>query len=221
MTWQHSGPDPVNANMQVGDDDVGNDNPIPVETVQPIQVELTSPVNPNPQALLVDAIIGALATINTVHYEVHEGDTYQTSYKSPEGGDIADNGNVTLLVRVGDKELHLTFSVAAGGDCEIEFREAVSLTANGTALTPYNMRRSSSNSPTASAFQGPTYTGGTLLADYLNPGGTKNQSPGGTARNNTEWILAANTNYIVRGINRSGGGQPISIMLQWYEEDPS
>ena len=221
MVWEHSGADLINANMQIGDADVDDNNPLPVETVQPIQVELTSPVNPNPQALLVDDIIGALATINTVHYEVHEGDTYQASYKSPEGADIADNANVTLLLRVGAKEAHFIFSVAAGGDCEIEFREAVSLTANGTALTPYNMRRSSSNSPTASAFQGPTYTGGTLLADSLNPGGTKNQSPGGTARLNTEWILAANTNYIVRGINRSGGGQPISIMLQWYEEDPS
>ena len=121
MTWQHSGPDPVNANIQVGDDDVGDDNPLPVataqpisiETVQPVQVELTSPVNPDAQALLVDDIIGSLATINTVHYEVHEGDTYQTSYKSPEGADIADNGNVTLLIRVGSRKLHITFSVAA------------------------------------------------------------------------------------------------------------
>jgi len=226
MVWEHSGADPVNANMQVGGVGVAAGNPLPVttmqpisiETVQPVQVELTSPVNPDSQALLVDEIVGALATINTVHYRVHDSTTYQTSYKSPEGADVADNGNVTLLIRVGPRKPHITFSVAAGGDCEIEFREAVSLTANGTALTLYNMDRGSSNSPTASTFQGPTYTGGTLLANYLNPGGTKNQSVGGTARNNTEWILAANTNYIVRGINRSGGGTPVSIMLQWYEE---
>lgn len=212
--------------IQVDGNSISSSNPIPVGVSEaPLLVELASLIagsdNPNAQTLLTDSRTDALATVNTVHYKVHDGVTYQVSYKSPEGADIADNGNVTLLIRAGAMELDLTFSVAAGGDCEIEFRESPTVTANGTALTPRNMNRAYSDSPTASAFQGPTYTGGTLLANYLNPGGTKNQSVGGTARNNTEWVLAANTSYIIRGINRSGGAVPLSIVLQWYEVVPS
>lgn len=173
---------------------------------------------------MVDREVWGLTTIDSVHRMVHKGRTFQASYKSPEGADIADNGNVTFLIKTGGREVHFAYSPAAGGDTELVFYEETTVSSNGTSVSRVNMnRRNSIFVPSVLVFHTPTVTGlGTLLQNILLPGGAGNpaaSTPGGAFRSDTEWELKENTNYIVRIINRAGSAQPMSIGVQWYEID--
>lgn len=169
------------------------------------------------QTLLTDEITGALTTIPVVHHEVHEGETFQASTYNDS---IADDATMMLLLRTGSARWpHMTFGVAAGGDAEVELLENPQVNNVGTGLTVYNMKRSTTTAPTTQVSQAPAIAGGTLLAHFLNPGGTgANFSAGGTARADSEWILARSSNYVIRITNRSGAAAPVSILVQWYEE---
>ena len=167
-----------------------------------------------------DKVTGAAIVISIPHRKVHEGVMFEISYKSPEGGDIADNGTIAFLLRTGAKYDHLVFGGNAGGDAELELLEAVGVTDAGTAMVEHNMNRTSVNTAVTTAFRDPTVAGGTLLFNILIPGGTGGNSAGGSGavRVGTEWILAANQDYAIRLTNRAGNAQPMSLAAQWYEE---
>lgn len=65
---------------------------------------------------------------------------------------------------------------------------------------------------------------GTQIESKIQPvfvaGGTSASAPGGgsTVRANTEWIFKPNASYMIRGINRAGTAQPMSVIVQGYEE---
>lgn len=167
----------------------------------------------------LDGISGAFVTISAVHAEVHEGATYQASYKSPDGAEIADNGVIEMLLQVGAKYAHTVFSISCGGDSEVALYEGTTFSNAGTALSENNMKRPSGAIASLAATYTPTITlPGTLLLNDFIPGGTGPRAAGGTARRDSEWILKPNTNYLIRGINRSGNAQPMSIVAQWYEK---
>ena len=169
-----------------------------------------------------DSATGALVSISIPHHEVHEGEMFEISYKSPDASPIADNGTIAFLLRTGAKYDHLVFGGNAGGDAELELLEAPAITDDGAALTEYNMNRAINANPTTVATLDPTVTGGTgslLFNDFI-PGGTGGNSVGGTGavRVGTEWILRINTAYVMRVTNRAGNAQPMSLLAQWYEE---
>ena len=161
---------------------------------------------------------GPLARILYPHHEVHGGSTYQVSYKSPDANPIADDGTIEILIRCAAKEAHCTFEIAGGGDTEVVLIENPTVTDAGTGLTEHNMKRRSTKTATVTAFHTPTTAGGTTLHNSFEPGGVKNFASGGTARQSSEWMFEPNEDYLIRGINRAGNAQPMSIVVQWYEE---
>lgn len=168
-----------------------------------------------------DEITGALVTIPVVHHEVHEGEFFTVSYKSPDANPIADNATIDILLQLGSKYAHLVFDVACGGTAEIAFYEGTTLNDVGTNLTEVNNKRHGGETATVTATHTPNVNNvGTLLFNVLIPGGAGvgQARTGSNVRANTEWILAPNTNYLVRGINRAGNAQPMSNVCQWYEE---
>jgi len=60
--------------------------------------------------------------------------------------------------------------------------------------------------------------GGRVVTDFLVPGSTGGNSNGGVVRQNTEWVLALNTDYVIDLTNIAGNVQPLSIVAQWSEE---
>lgn len=165
------------------------------------------------------AITSALVMILSQHHEVHEGEMYEASYKSPDGSPIADDATIVLHFLTGAKENHFTFIAAAGGDCEVLLYEAPALTANGGRVDVHNMHRDSLRASVTTVWQGSTFTGGVLLTDFLLPGGTGGNSAGGTSRQGLERDLQPNTIYMLVVQNRAGTAQPLSLVAQWYEED--
>lgn len=170
---------------------------------------------------LLDEYVYALKVIEVEHHEVHEGHMFVASYKTPDGGEIADNANITLHVQTGSRTCHAIFSFSCGGDAEIELYEApTSISGNGTSLDRINLNRNNSTFvPSAQVWHTPTASGGLRLLDVFLPGGVGgNFSSGGAMRDHTEWNLRRDTHYLARVTNRSGGAQPASILFQWYEE---
>lgn len=170
-----------------------------------------------------DGPTGASVVILYPHHEVHSGSMFEVSYKSPNATPVADDGTIVFLLQTGVKYDHLVFGGNAGGDAQLEFLEASGVTDAGTPMVEQNMNRTSVKVATTNAFHTPTIVGGTLLFDDFIPGGTGGNAAGGSGsvRPGTEWILAANQNYVIRLTNRAGNAQQMSLAVQWYEESES
>lgn len=172
-------------------------------------------------AVQVDEVQSALLTINVDHHEVHEGEMFVATYKSPDDSPVADDGTLVFSLDPGDKVCHLVYKAACGGDAEIELRENVDVEA-GSGFTPINMNRLSANVSDTTVLLNPTINdAGDLLENSFIAGGGAILSQGGeaTIRPDAEWMLNPNRVYLIRLTNRSGTAQPMSIFVQWYEED--
>ena len=160
-------------------------------------------------------------SIDFAHSKVHAGDFYTVSKISNA---VASSGTLEIFIITGSTyELHMNFNTSAGGDSEFYLFEGTTVSANGTALTPYNNNRVSSNTAEASFYHTPTITGdGTQLYVDFVPGGSGVFGAGGTAggpiRSGTEVILKQSTNYLVRVTNTSGGAIDLSMGLGFYED---
>lgn len=160
----------------------------------------------------------SLPIINHNHYEVHKGTFYGISHFFD---DLANGANADVLIKVGaNKTLHINVSVYSSGFGTIYFYEDTTASNNGTAITIYNMNRTSDNTSNATTFYTPTVTDvGTQLIVTGIPGGEKKNAIGGIAKPNSEFILAKSKNYMVRVNNSSGDTSDVIMNIEWYEED--
>lgn len=171
------------------------------------------------QVLLTDETTGALATISVFHHQVHEGDTFQASYKTPDANPLADDATLTFVFTVGTTQSpHIIWEASSGGDFEIELYEGARFT--GGAVQPvFNMKRSSTKINTMTIRRDPNILNvGVLMHNHLWPGGTGRNAPGGVSRPETEWVLDRGQTYMLRLTNRAGAAQPVALIAQWYEE---
>lgn len=193
---------------------------VKVVNTAPIHVQLVGTVTTDSTGdpLLTDSETGALVIIQSDHHEIHTGDTYLVSYKSPDASPIADNGTVVIILTTSTKEIHMVYDHACGGDSEFELSEGPTVTAaTGTPMTPQNKNRNFSNANVTTALRDPTVTNiGVLIENTFAPGGTGPTAGGGIGGSRNEWELKPNTKYMFRVTNRSGNNQPISIRIEWY-----
>lgn len=174
------------------------------------------------ERLVMDSVTGGLEVIDTVHSEVHEGETFTASYKTPDASPIANDATVVLLIKVGaNLNAHFVWNAAFGGEGEVQLFEGPNDTADGNPLTEPNMNRGSAQVAEVTVFQGPTIGNGvgngTELLDVMVPGGTTGRAVGSAIRESTEWVLKKDTNYLLVLTNRAGNAQQVSAQLQWYE----
>lgn len=163
-----------------------------------------------------DDLTGAVVIIELEHERVHAGHAFQSSYKSPDGSPIADNAAVNILIKTTTIPVHFTFSVSSGGNLEVLFFENTTVSNDGESLPVIGLNRHRSVAPTATTFFNPTITlDGDELFIGFDSRGVNLSTP--ETRPNTEWILARNTNYLVRAINRSGADRDVSVAVQWYQ----
>lgn len=167
-----------------------------------------------------DETTGAALVIDTVHHEVHEGEMFHASYTN---GSVSNGASVDVLLVTGATvETHVSWEVFGGGQVTVYLYEGATTSANGTAVSAYNMKRDSTNEPGGVVTHTPTVTdtGSVALVNgRILPGGTSNQTRvGGGIRSGAEWILAPDTLYLMRATNTSGGTIAINVALEWYEE---
>jgi hypothetical protein len=187
----------------------------PVHVVEPVYIILANPASPT-QPLLTDALILALAVIDSVHHEVHEGNMFHTEYSAS----VNNNNNLDVQITTGANGAHMTALVAVGGQCLLYLYEAPTTTV-GTALTVYNMKRSDTVHVAPFTAVHTPNVGDVGIVPLINgrliPGGATNQTRiGGEGRPNTEWLLAPNTKYLFRVNNNSGGAIIIHVTIEAY-----
>ena len=167
----------------------------------------------------------ALTTIDNAHRRVHLGQSFFGGHMWGDVSRIVDNGNADLLLRIGGTPMHVISHVAADGTCEVRYYEGVTVSADGTVAISANKNRLSSKTPDGGAlYYGPTVTDtGTELPPVLLPGGYSTGGGGGNVpaggfngSYDSEVIMKANTDYLIRVTNRSNQAAAISINVSGY-----
>lgn len=165
----------------------------------------------------VDESTKGLVAISHYEIDVHQSRRFKASYLQPHGSELANDATHDFLIRVGALGAHATIRLSVGGNCDLLLYEATTVSANGAVLAAISKNRESLGAAQTLMYDGPTITGvGTLLFSWFATGGTRS-ALGGGSWGETEWILQANTNYLVRITNRSGNAIQLAVSLGWSE----
>lgn len=163
----------------------------------------------------IDSEYKASVSITGFHFKTHEGQAYIVSNKFAA---VADDAVADIYIEVpADIEPHIVFHRDIEGDADVELFEDTTVSADGTALTSFNLNRNSANTSTISFFHTPTVTSpGTQLFLEWNAAGSGGQTAGSEGTFD-EFELAKGKNYLLRVTNRSGGAKNIGIFARYYE----
>jgi hypothetical protein len=173
--------------------------------------------NSNGVVFRVDADTSGLVVVSHYETDVHNSNRFKASYLQPHGSELADDAVHDFLIRVGPLCAHATLRTMVGGNCDLLFYEGTTVSNNGNALDIISKNREVLGTAQTLTYEGPTVTGvGTLLFSWFVLGGTKH-ALGAGGWGETPWLLAPNTNYMVRITNRSGAAIQLSVSLGWSE----
>ena len=171
----------------------------------------------------VERVTHALKIIDNDHAYIHQGGLYSSYHKFSA---VAAGATRYILIKTpAAKYVHYRAeSISTSGDnVTIELYEAPTTTADGTALTRNNHRRTGAIIPaTVTLFHTPTVTAdGTLLHQtYIGGGvGVGQARQGEEQGNDREWVLSRSTNYLIKITNGSANANTIQVNPMWYEED--
>lgn len=130
---------------------------------------------------------------------------------------VADTNDQEYLIKVGADPIGIVISETVEGKCDARVFEGPTTTANGTAVSLVDCNRTTANTPNTTFFRDPTVTAdGTEIAEVLLQSGEKEKSvTSSSARGRS--ILAANTDYLIRITNRSGGNTDIGTVIEFTE----
>jgi len=113
------------------------------------------------------------------------------------------------------------------GEMTAIFKEDATFTATGTALTPVNRLRVSSNTSQLllKSNANTTVANGANMVPLdtilLGAASQGNQRITGQARGDEEYVLSRGKNYLLEVTNNSGTTEKVSYYLQWYERTPN
>jgi hypothetical protein len=165
--------------------------------------------------------VGALLFATPAEFYGHLGHAYFTGYSSPFGANIANNASIEVLIKSGGFRCHGVANWFGNGDLQLFFYEGTTVSSDGTPLPVVNRDRESSNTSGCEFYVNPTVSDdGNLIGQrWVLAGGTPGLAQAGVADFDREWVLAKNTNYLMRLQNRSGGSVRMGMTLPFYEEN--
>jgi len=165
---------------------------------------------------------GELVGIDYPHYQVHHGN-FWGAYKRLEG--VANDASVDFLIVTGSGKIpHTTIVVVATANAFLDWYPNPTITNDGTEITPLVMNPATTRTPETKVYFTPTVGApGTVGPTVVIPGGARQTSVGGAARNGAEIQLAQSKKYLLRVTNKGGAGviAHIGLQMEWYEEDPA
>jgi hypothetical protein len=166
--------------------------------------------------VLQDAFSLGLVTTDSPHHEIHDGDLY--SFTEEVAG-LAQNSTVVYYFVTAGSFSHLIWIVNGDITFRIQFYEAPTVSANGSAQNIYNVNRGSTNTPKTSLYKGPTVSvNGTLLSQQRRGSGTGGGNAGsGDTRDQLEWVLAKNQSYLFIVTALAATALNYDIQFRWYE----
>lgn len=169
--------------------------------------------------IIVAAIdqLGGVIVYDEEQHAIHSGDAYSFSTH----GTLASAGVLTLLGRIGNKQVHfdgMNVDFQSGGIL-LEFIEAPTVTATGTIQSVRRKNRVSVKANILDVYLGATATGGTIIFDSLPPvvSGQGNKTESATSGVVKGWVLKSNTDYIIRFTNTNLVTVTFDANFGWHE----
>jgi len=169
-----------------------------------------------------DSNTNANTAIEYEHYEIHEGDSYgYTEVKDQTVNHVYD---IQITTPNTTKWIHLTFDFVVESETDWYFYENPVIVLAGTAVTPLNRDRNSSNSSgltvkvitntsTSNANDDTTVSGATTIQHGI----SGDKKTGSDMHGRHEFILKQNEDYCLRFIATVAGY--VSFHLDWYEHE--
>lgn len=161
-----------------------------------------------------------LATISENHLQIHLESAFKICHDIPT---IANLAKFYILFRTPEfKAVHLRIweLVAASGPTFFRLREGAEIPDNGTEITPYSMKRETTNTPGMKIYHSPTISDlGLELPECSAILGDK--KTGGSEGNKTlAWVLLRDTNYLWEIENKSGAILADTLFsMFWFETE--
>lgn len=162
-------------------------------------------------------------TIDRVHAEVHDGVLYSiTAY-----GTLTANQVLRLLVDTGSKNQHFFGQVYTSGPAIVNMYEDCYASSTAGLVGIHNKNRVSTNVAVMKCYSTVAITtNGTLLIDAMIVGTTGggagvNVVPSSTSniRNNSEWLLKNNSNYLLAVTNTASSAIFFNFIAETYGEE--
>ena len=149
--------------------------------------------------------------IHIIHDRIHTGSMYRVNGEFTLGSSATQY----MLFRTSSKTCHIYGEVTSSDVGTFKFYESPTTTEDGTPITILNKNRNyDASAATATVFSGPTVSDpGTLLDPFI-ISSTKNA--GGSERNENEWNLKPNTDYLFV-IYSGAASNDIIAKADWYE----
>lgn len=166
--------------------------------------------------LELDSVEPTMPVIEFEHHMVHEG----ISYTCDDYDDDVDTGAAKYWhIRTPDSaaRIHIKITLISSLPGLAEFFENPTTTNDGVQLTVFNNDRNSGNTTTASIYRDPVATldGTRIAVDHLGTNNPKTRF-GGASREQAEWILKQNEQYLVKFTTEQDNAH-LAIQMEFYE----
>ena len=153
-------------------------------------------------------------------YKIYEGKAYSVSHRY-EG--VASDAYVDMYFEnpsgSGKKVYVAIIEVVTFAQAWVDIYRNVSVTSEGTQLTPVNLNLGSNNQSVAKVMYGGTYSVGTPALNTVCPGGSLIRAIGGATEVGETAIIPEGKNILVRVTNKSGSASDLSIRIIWWEDE--
>ena len=163
----------------------------------------------------VDAVSKALNIVEYSHHEAHEGKFFFVK----DWADLDGAGTkAEFLFRVPAGVVpHAQWSIAGEAEFTMELFRGVTVSADGTPITPVNANGNSDNAAVVQAFSGPTVTddGTKIWAGKIGSG--RNATVGRDT--GYEYMGKLSTDYLFRITKVASGTHWLDYDFNWYEKD--
>lgn len=153
----------------------------------------------------VNAFYNALTTMNFIEDIAHRGYLFRSFYNYE---DLANNTSIDVLFRTDANPVQLFIYLNATGEVDLDLYSGPTTSADGDAISKYNVNQDSATTSPVEIYSEPTVTDeGTQIDKSVSFGGTGNPQAtrvGAVISPTIGWILEPNTDYLIRMTNRSG-----------------
>jgi hypothetical protein len=155
---------------------------------------------------------GIVITHDRLHQKGHDGGLFSVSGHQ----DLGSGAAYMFLIQVNGIPVHVIVTTNAKDETDMDIYEGPTYDPAGTSVTAVNHKRASANTLNATITHTPTVSddGTQILQKVLVAG----QKQGGEALPGSEFILAPNTDYLIRFTSRAASNV-VAYQLLMYEED--
>jgi len=152
-----------------------------------------------------------ITEITYQHEKVHKGELWFVRNYSV----LPSGANTSIILHTGPKNVHLLFEASNTIEALYKICENVTIISNGTKLQEFNRNRNYMGDDGVDIFAGGTYSScsGILAEARLGDG----KKVGSQVRSQNEYVLRANTSYVLYVENLETVENVINYYLEWYE----